>query len=921
MNKTTNILDRKKYAEISRAAATESIVLLRNENNILPLESGKKISLFGRSQLVYNMSGTGSGGMVNIRYCISILDAFKATNTLLLNENLLNKYKEWEKSNPFDKGRAWDDIPWAQTEMALDEKTVADAASESDIAVVIIGRTAGENRDNAATKGSYLLTDEEDNMIKLVCDNFDNVVVVLNVGNIIDMKWVNQYKPSAVLYCWQGGQEGGYAVHDVLTGAVSPSGRLTGTIAHDISDYPSTANFGDSKLNYYKEDIYVGYRYFESAAKESVLYPFGFGLSYTNFNIQGKLTPPDISCTSSAFIELQIEVKNTGDRSGKEVVQAYLSAPQGKLGKPLRSLITFAKTKELKPGQSEKLQLKVMLHEMASYDDSGITGNKSCFILEAGEYSIYVGNNVREAQQVGTFNIPELIVTQKLTEVLSPVIPFERMKLECDNGQYKIINEAAPMRTYILAERITENCPKSPDCTGDKGIKLLDVLNGNANIDNFVNQFSDFELCCLVRGEGMSSPKVTLGAASAFGGVTDALLGYGIPLACCTDGPSGIRLDSGVTATCIPCGTALGSTYNLELVESLFEMVAQELRRNSVDFLLGPGMNIHRNPLNGRNFEYFSEDPLITGQMAVAELKALHRWGVSGVVKHYATNNQEYERHNTDAAVSERALREIYLKGFELAVKEGQTVGVMSTYGAINGIWTAGNYDLLTTVLRDEWGFDGIVMTDWWAQMNDEGAAPAVKNLAAMVRAQNDLYMVVSDSLTHEDNLQESLESGVITRGELLRCAKNIFSVMLRLSIMDRYQGKPEYDIGDEEYNEEAYLPCVGTIKVGVGHSGVFDIAKIDTTARVYTLFKIETEQAGEYTFSIQYKIDADERTQNPIAMLIDNKPAKVIVFTGTNNEWHNIEFDMNLPKEIYAKLFFSHGGIELNEFKIMPRS
>ena len=915
--KTRNIPDLKKYAEIARRAAAEGAVLLRNENSTLPVKNGQRVSLFGRSQFDYYKTGTGSGGMVNVRYEVGILDAVKASGHMRLNEQLLGVYESWLKDNPFNKGTTWQGMPWSQEEMPLTDQIVKDAAESSDIALVVIGRLAGEGKDNSDTKGSYLLTDVEEDMLEKVCRFFGHVAVILNTGNIIDMKWVEKYKPSSVLYCWQGGQEGGNAVHDVLTGKVNPCGRLSDTIAYDITDYPSTANFGDSKLNYYKEDIYVGYRYFETAAKDKVLYPFGFGLSYTSFVIDGRLDITGNPDDGGAFAELLVSVKNTGTLTGRDVIQVYLTPPQGKLGKPYRTLIGFAKTKDLKPGEAEEIHIKVPFIEMASYDDSGITEYKSCFVLEAGKYTISVGHNVRDAEPAGAFNISETIVTEQLREALSPVLPFERMKPVQESGRLKFSTEAVPQRTYNLQERIREKLPVSAECTGDRGFKLLDVVSGKASMSDFLNQLSDFELCCLTRGEGMSSPKAIPGSTGVFGGVTEALAGYGIPVGCCCDGPSGIRLDSGARAFSIPCGTNLACTFDTDLVTELFEMVGRELRQNHVDLLLGPGMNIHRNPLNGRNFEYFSEDPLLTGKMAAAQLIGLHKWDVSGVIKHYAANNQEHERYNTDGAISERALREIYLKGYEIAVKQGGAFCIMSTYGSVNGLWTAGSYDLLTTILREEWGFNGIIMTDWWAQINTEGEPPSVKNLSAMVRAQNDLYMVVRDSLTHDDTLAEGLKTGAVTRGELLCVAANICDVLVRLAVIDRYQGIDDgFGDGAGAFQDDP-SPCLGTIKVGTGEPGALDISIIDTTARAYSKFKLEAKEAGSYTFDMRYRIDGDMFIQNPFAVLIDNKPAKVVVFNGTGNKWVDLRFEIDLPVCSHINLFFSHGGVELDNILI----
>lgn len=332
--------------------------------------------------------------------------------------------------------------------------------------------------------------------------------------------------------------------------------------------------------------------------------------------------------------------------------------------------------------------------------------------------------------------------------------------------------------------------------TGDKGYRLVDVADGKVTMEAFLAQLSDDDLAALTRGEGMCSPKVTPGTASAFGGVTKRLTEFGIPIACCSDGPSGIRMDTGALAFSIPSGTCLACSFNLVLVKELFDWLGMEVRSNEIDSLLGPGMNIHRHPLNGRNFEYFSEDPFLTGKMSVVQLRGLRESGVVGTIKHFCANNQEHRRTKVDAVISERALREIYLRGFEMAVREGAATSVMTTYGAVNGTWTASQYDLLTTILRGQFGFGGIVMTDWGASGSEENGVGTPQQTASMLRAQNDLYMVVTDAeanLGNDDTLQ-GLAEGRLTRGELLRAAYNICRFLLDTPAFARMYRKENAD-------------------------------------------------------------------------------------------------------------------------------
>lgn len=350
--------------------------------------------------------------------------------------------------------------------------------------------------------------------------------------------------------------------------------------------------------------------------------------------------------------------------------------------------------------------------------------------------------------------------------------------------------EAVPQQTIDLAERITENLPKEIPYTGDRKITLSDVASGKADLEAFVAQLSDSELATIVRAEGMSSPKVTPGTASAFGGVGENLYRYGIPVACAADGrpePYGERKNGYAASDRNPARMLV----NIPMMEELYVLEGEELVENQIDTLLGPGVNIHRYPLNGRNFEYFSEDPYVTGSFAAAVVRGIRKGGSSATVKHFAANNQEKARHTADAVVSERALREIYLKGL-YGGKDGGAVSIMTSYGPINGHWTASNYDLNTTILRGEWGYTGIVMTDWWACMNDvvKGGAQSRQLTSSMVRAQNDLYMVVNNNGAEinsmEDDTIASLAEGKLTRGELQRSAKNICRFILHAPVMER---------------------------------------------------------------------------------------------------------------------------------------
>ncbi|XOJ01536.1 glycoside hydrolase family 3 protein [Paenibacillus polymyxa] len=919
MNETN--FDLQRYAAKARQAAAEGAVLLENDCNALPLTPGSKVALFGRSQFNYYKSGTGSGGLVNTKYVVGIAEALESKDGYEINQAVKQSYLDWLQEHPFDKGAGWGKEPWFQEEMLLDADRVKQAAKESEAAIIILGRTAGEDQDNKPEAGSYFLTEAEEVMLEMVCKEFERTVVLLNVGNIIDMKWVEIYKPSAVLYVWQGGQEGGNGVLDVLTGRISPSGRMTDTIARDIEDYPSTANHGGSIRNLYQEDIYVGYRYFETFAKDRVLYPFGFGLSYTTFETRTERIE-----RLNDSVRIYVTVTNTGDRPGKQVVQVYCEAPQGKLGKPARVLAGFAKTKELIPGGKQSVEIEINFKTIASYDDAGITGCRSAWVLEAGSYIFHVGDHVRDAKSCGSIAIDKLQVLEQLQESMAPVVAFERMRCASDGS---LIYEPVPIRTIEPKTRRVETLPNEIPYTGDKGYKLADVKSNMVSMEDYIAQLSDEDLCCIVRGEGMSSPKVTPGTAGAFGGVTKRLEAFGIPLACSADGPSGIRMDCGNTAFSMPNGTCLGCTFNEALLRELYAYAGLELRKNHVDTLLGPGMNIHRNPLNGRNFEYFSEDPFLTGRMVVAQLHGMNPYDVTGTIKHFACNSQEAHRNTVEAVVSERALREIYLRGFEIAVKEGNAISVMTSYNPINGFWSASNYDLTTTILRGQWGFRGIVMTDWWAKGNDEGEEGSVQNVAAMIRAQNDLFMVVSDSEQNArgDNSAEAMREGTVTRGEYQRSAMNICHYLMGTTAFNRMHGmETELDKALAAFREEEGDVVLDILSVPVEKESVVSGEIFDISRGRSTFIRADLKERGIYRVELTCRAGAEnsELAQIPVSIFHNAEFLHTITLTGADSEWKTYTVDIQQPilqKHTHFKFVFSQSGMEIKEFRIIMTS
>ena len=743
-------------------SAEEGTVLLKNENAVLPIKD-EKISVFGRCQINYFYVGYGSGGDVNQPYEVSLIDGLK-NNGVRLNEELLAIYKKWCADNPINHG-FWGHWPMNYPEMELSSDVVKKAGENSDKAIVVLGRAAGEDRENKLEKGSYYLTDTEINMLNLVTENFDKIIVIMNCGNIVDMSWVKDYndKISGIIYAWQCGMESGNAIANILTGKANPSGRLADTIAVKYEDYPSAKDFGNLEYNNYTEDIFVGYRYFETFAPEKALYPFGFGLGYTTFNIE------PVSFEYNENVKITVKVTNTGAVAGKEVVQIYVSAPSVKLHKAKKSLVAFKKTSELAPNESETLEFTVKPYDFASFDEDIYS-----YILEEGEYVFLAGNSVKTENVAGKVTIGYTVL-----EELSQICPVK--------NPFKLITgEMTKTGDLDLKKRILDNLPKEIGFKGDKGYKLEDVKAGKISLDEFISQLDNKELEALTRGQGkMDSHYGVVGNAGAFGGIIPSLQEKGIPPIITTDGPAGIRIRK--YTSLIPCGTALACTWNTPLIEELTSVMGAELSHHKSDVLLAPGMNIHRNVLCGRNFEYFSEDPLLSGKMAGAYTRGIQSGGGSACPKHFACNNQEVKRTTNDSRLTQRALREIYLKGFEICVKEASPLNIMTSYNKINGVWSHYNYDLVTTVLRGEWGYEGNVMTDWWMQKSPSPEFPSIKDNAYRVRSQVDVLMPggvhhVEKKYKSDGTLLKGIDTpSGITRAELERTAKNVLSLALKI--------------------------------------------------------------------------------------------------------------------------------------------
>ncbi len=698
----------KEHISFARKLAGEGMVLLKNDNKTLPLKKGAKIAIFGKAQIDYVPGGGGSGKAFSA-YDRNIYEGLKIKEEEGKIE-IFHKLSDYYENN-FQMGGEQDwldptkikNAPGCAVENEIPSDLIYEARQFTDTAIITISRYSREAKDRSQEKGDFYLSDMEEKMVKTVCENFDKVIAVLNVGGMIDTEWFkNSDKIQSALLAWNPGMEGGLAAADILCGDVNPSGKLTDTFAKSFNDYPSSENFHDSDMfvKYY-EDIYVGYRYFETikGAAERVNYPFGFGLSYTDFeicNITVKKENENIIANAT--------VKNTGDTAGREVVQLYYSAPQGKLGKPARELAAFKKTKLLAPGESEKIELTFAIKDMASYDDMGKC-EKSAYVLEKGEYTFYIGNSVRNTATADYKYVlsEEYIVTEKLSEKM---YPYELEKRLLSDGTYESI--PAKIRTMKEIEY------KKPIPASYKKGKIMfsDVADGKATLDEFIAQLSPQYMADLLGGRPNRGVAYTSGIGGAPNGDE-----YGVPCAMTCDGPAGVRIiqDRGISTTAFPCATLVACTWDTDLMYEMGKRGAMEAKENNLMIWLTPGMNIHRSPLCGRNFEYYSEEPLLTGKMAAAKVRGIQSQNIAATPKHFAANNKETNRRDCNSVVSERALREIYLKGFEICVKESKPRCIMTAYNPINGERASECHDMLTDILRGEWGFDGIVMTDWRA--------------------------------------------------------------------------------------------------------------------------------------------------------------------------------------------------------------
>lgn len=760
------------HIRLSREAAAEGMVLLKNEDQVLPFVGGTRLALFGKASVDYVKGGGGSGD-VTVAYIRSLqegLEYKEKEGKVQILASLGDFYRE-----NIRKQYAEGVLPGQTTEPEIPENLLKEAKAWADVAVISICRFSGEGWDRKGIlgDGDFYLTKEEKNMVDTVTANFERVVVVLNVGGMVDTSWFrNNDRIQSVLLAWQGGIEGGLAAADLLCGDGNPSGKLTDTFAGSFDDYPSSAGFNDSE-DYvdYNEDIYVGYRYFETipGAASKVNYPFGYGLSYTTFLLEVVGAREE-----QGKIKADVRVTNTGDRSGKEVIQLYYSAPQGVLGKPGKVLGAFKKTRLLLPGESQFLSLEMGICEMASYDDLGKIA-KSAYVLEKGEYHFWIGISVRELQPVDLqITLEEDQVAEQLEEKCAPLLLKERLLAD---GTYETLpqketeyekNGLIPQDKDLLEGVIPRVRPvpqmRMEWAKTEKELEkymLKDVADGKVSLDAFVKQLTDEQVADLLGGQPNT------GVANTFG--MGNIPEYGIPNIMTADGPAGLRIqpECGVCTTAWPCATLLACTWNTDLVRKVGAAGAAEVKENNIGIWLTPAMNIHRSPLCGRNFEYYSEDPLISGKMGAAMIQGIQSQHIGASMKHFCCNNKETNRKDSDSRVSERALREIYLKGFEIAVKEAQPWTIMSSYNLMNGCPTSCNPELLTGILREEWGFEGMVTTDWWNHAEHY----------LETKAGGDIKM----GCGYPERVLEAKEKGLITREEMEICAKRILQMILKV--------------------------------------------------------------------------------------------------------------------------------------------
>lgn len=746
--------------------ATEGIVLLKNDASALPLQSGQEVVLLGLPSYFPHRMGWGSGDML-AHEPVSYDKGLEAAGIRL--EPTFAAFYRNELAKRLARGD-YDRLnrDWAKWTSRFDEPAFgkdrsfekgflnfAAGVDPSLTCLVTIGRNSGEAQDLQEAPGSFRLHPEERQLLRAACTYFDKVVVLLNTCGVVDTSFIDELPVKGLVYTSLLGESSGKAVANVLAGRVSPSGKTVDTWAKRYRDYPTTDCFATMEVPY-REGSFVGYRHFDNRAIEP-RYPFGFGLSYTTFE-----RTPGKATVAGGRVTIPVTVRNTGSHIGAEVMQVYL-ARDGRETRvePVKSLVAFGKTKNLDPSESETLSLAFNFADAAIFDEASAS-----WVLPAGRYRVLCGTSSAAADltEVAAYDLKRTVVS-------------------------KVANRFRPN-----AVQPHEPVPELPPSPFDATLMLQDVLAGTASLENLVAQMSDEELVSIVNGRIFGHGLSMIGGTGV-GGVKSGRVPceagefwsserFGIPALTCADGPSGVRLANfndpaskynPIAARLVswPCATALAQGWNVQAAETFGRMIAEEMAEADIDGWLAPGVNIHRNPLCGRNFEYFSEDPLVAGRMGAAVVRGVQTRadgtpsGRYATVKHFCTNNQEFHRDQELNLVNEKALREIYLKPFEIAVRESQPLAIMTSYNKLNGQFCSANEDLLTHVLREEWGFKGIVMTDWWTAA-DKCLHPAAGNDVAMPGVASEW-----------DDLLDGVKSGKVGRGELQRSAVRILTLVV----------------------------------------------------------------------------------------------------------------------------------------------